>query len=347
MPHCADCLVGVLGRRYCPACAEQVRALAGIRPPGAPAAAADPRSPRWPGWLSGLAFTVALYGTLLMGGSGLGVALTLARAALGKPQQPRLEPLDPSGLGLGLWVGVFGSWAWAMLGAVVLLTLVLARAVERSGPAELGLRGTRLAWRDLFLGLGLAGALFVSVVGVGAGKGWYSVHPRLDAGDGLRVALAAFLIILPLAALEEVAMRGYLLRALGRSWGRVGGLLGSSAVFALLHSQNPGGAQPLALFGLFLAGLYLGSARLVTGNLWLPIFVHAGWNLMEGPVFGLPVSGAVVPVSILHTGDSGPPLWTGGEFGPEAGLLLGLLLAVHTGVLWALRPVLAPRAAPA
>ena len=66
---------------------------------------------------------------------------------------------------------------------------------------------------------------------------------------------------------------------------------------------------------------------------------------MEGPVFGLPVSGMDVPATVLRVGESGPDLWTGGAFGPEAGLLLCLLMVVHIGALWAMRPVLAPRSA--
>jgi len=290
------------------------------------------------GWLSGLVYLVGLYVTLAVGSGGLTVLLAMARHALQKPPQPRFEPLDASGLGLGIWAVLFGAWAWVMLAAVLLLTLVLARGLERVGLDGLGLRWTSLVWRDLLVGLGLAGALFISVVGVGAGKGWYSVHTRLNAVDAAIVLHVALVLILPLAALEEVAIRGYLQRAFGRTGGPVGGLVASSLAFALLHAQNPGGTSAMALFGLFLAGLYLGSAYLITRRLWLPIFVHAGWNLVEGPVFGLPVSGSAAPVSILHAGDTGPPLWTGGAFGPEAGLLLCLMLVVHIIALWAMRP---------
>jgi hypothetical protein len=69
---------------------------------------------------------------------------------------------------------------------------------------------------------------------------------------------------------------------------------------------------------------------------------------MEGPVFGLPVSGAPPPASVFRTtlAPGAPSLWTGGEFGPEASLLVCFLLVVHIGVLWALRPVLRTAARP-
>ena len=170
--------------------------------------------------------------------------------------------------------------------------------------------------------------------------------PSLAASlpNAVVIVLVGILILLPYAAVEEISTRGYLFLACSRSWGRKGGVVAGTVAFALLHSLNPGmWDQPLALVGLLLAGFYLASAYLITGNLWLAIFLHTGWNLMEGPVFGLPVSGMDLPASIFRTTVSGPPLWTGGKFGPEAGLLLCLLMAVHIAALWALRPLFRPR----
>jgi membrane protease YdiL (CAAX protease family) len=117
-------------------------------------------------------------------------------------------------------------------------------------------------------------------------------------------------------------------------------LVVSSLLFALLHAMNPEfGQHPFVILGLLLAGLYLGSAYLITGSLWLSIFLHVGWNLMEGPFFGLPVSGIMPPASWIGARDIGPQLWTGGSFGPEAGLLLCLLQVVHIGALWSMRPL--------
>jgi membrane protease YdiL (CAAX protease family) len=340
--HCAACLTPFLGRRLCPPCLERIRGLAGAAPGRPGAAGGPPVGPRLPGWGSAAAYFVGLWGFLWAGGVVLTFLLAGARAVLRRPPQPRFEALDASGLGLGLWSLLFGSWAWALFAAVLAGTALFAWHVERWSLKDLGLGWSPTVWRDLLVGLGLAGALFISVVGVGAGKGWFSVFNRLNAVDGAIVLHVGFVLLLPLAALEEVAVRGFLQRALGRTLGTPLALVAGASLFALLHAGNPGALEPRALLGLFLAGLYLGSAYLVTGRLWLPIFVHTGWNLLEGPVFGLPVSGSLPPVSILATADHGPAFWTGGKFGPEAGALLCLLLVLHTAVLWVLRPLLAP-----
>ena len=70
-----------------------------------------------------------------------------------------------------------------------------------------------------------------------------------------------------------------------------------------------------------------------TQQLWLPIGLHIGWNFFEGVIFGFPVSGTETFRILNHT-VSGPSLLTGGDFGPEAGLILIPALALGTCLTW-------------
>lgn len=359
-PHCAECLQTLLGRQYCPGCYARVAGIAqgkngrapGLNgvppPPGAfvPGGAA-PRAPgaAMPGWLSVVLYLVGFLVLEFLSGAALALLLFAAQAiaAPARPLESPLgfDPMNPGALGLPGWSAVFGFVGWASLLMVLVYTGLLSHLIERRRLPELGLRWSRTVFRDAVIGLALALVLFVSTVGVGAALGWYRLTLAATWPQALAIIGVGFLILLPFAAIEEVSIRGYLLHAGARSWGNRGALLFSSLAFAALHSQNPHvGDYPLALLGLALAGLYLGLVVRVTGNLWMAIFLHTGWNLMEGPVFGLPVSGMQLPASVFQTDVQGAAFWTGGAFGPEAGMFLCLLLAIHLAALWCLRPLL-------
>ena len=82
-----------------------------------------------------------------------------------------------------------------------------------------------------------------------------------------------------------------------------------------------------------LAGIFLGLGLIWTNELAIPIGLHISWNLVQGNVFGFPVSGTTtVGATVIQIEQSGPIWLTGGAFGPEAGvlgiaaMLLGMLL---------------------
>jgi len=119
---------------------------------------------------------------------------------------------------------------------------------------------------------------------------------------------------------EELLSRGYHLQTIASGLNLFWGVVISSAIFGILHLGNPN-ATWVSAAGIFFAGIYLAYGYIRTKQLWLPIGLHIGWNFYEGVVFGFPVSGLDI-YALLRIQVSGPVLWSGGAFGPEAGLIV-------------------------
>jgi membrane protease YdiL (CAAX protease family) len=136
---------------------------------------------------------------------------------------------------------------------------------------------------------------------------------------------------------EELLSRGYHLQTIASGLNLFWGVTISSAIFGLLHIFNPG-ATWISTIGIFLAGLFFAYGYLRTKQLWLPMGMHLGWNFFEGVVFGFPVSGLdIYPLARVQV--HGPELWTGGSFGPEAGLIVlpSLVLGIILIYLYTLK----------
>ena len=106
----------------------------------------------------------------------------------------------------------------------------------------------------------------------------------------------------------------------------------SSLMFAALHLSNPN-VSALAIVGLIGAGLFLAAGYVFTRQLWLPIGLHIGWNFFEGNIFGFRVSG-LDTFRLITLRVNGPELWTGGAFGPEAGLIVFPAMLLGIGLMY-------------
>jgi membrane protease YdiL (CAAX protease family) len=218
----------------------------------------------------------------------------------------------------GLLVGL-ASAALTLLG----YTRVV-RLIERRRAVELTRQGAVAGVRlGTLAGLGL----FTATIGIIALFGGY----RIAGWGSFGTAVAALGLMSAVAVAEELLFRGVLFRIVEEMTGTWGALAVSALVFGALHLVNPGATVWGALAIAIEAGLMLGSAYAATRTLWLPIGLHLGWNLAEGGIFGVTVSGSGHgPVGLLKGALSGPVALTGGSFGPEASLVAILICGIPT-----------------
>ena len=215
---------------------------------------------------------------------------------------------------------------------IVFLTsiYITRRFVDKRSFISLGLVPGRQAITDMLAGIGITFLMMGMIYLIMLSAGWLKFEKfawEVESVSSVLVSTLSFLLVFVFVGWnEELLSRGYHLQTLASGLNLVGGIVLSSAVFGLLHLGNPN-ATWISAAGIFLAGLFLAYGYVRTRQLWLSIGLHIGWNFFEGVVFGFPVSGLDI-YPLTHIRIQGPELWTGGAFGPEAGLVVipGLLL---------------------
>lgn len=210
--------------------------------------------------------------------------------------------------------------------AAVANTLAL-RIYERGNLADIGLGWTAASRRNLSMGIlgGIGAALLVILIPLVLRAADLEPVPS----EHFRWPSLLFVSILLLfgAVGEEMLFRGYGFQVLVKGIGAYATILPVSVLFGLAHSQNLN-FGPLALFNTILWGVVLGYGYLRSGDLWLPIGLHFGWNWAL-PLLGVNLSGFTMDVTgyAMHwktggllSGKAGG-LLSGGAYGPEGGLL--------------------------
>ena len=211
----------------------------------------------------------------------------------------------------------------AQAGPPLLAYLFVVFLIERRYPAELAPEALP---RFALAGLLAGSVLFSAVVGVLWLAGSYHVVGTNTHPDWLpQVAI----IGLGAGGVEEILMRGALFRMIEEGLGTWVALAVSAVVFGALHLGNPGATWWAAAAIAIEAGLLLGMLYHLTRSLWACMGLHAAWNIMQGVVYGIPVSGTHAD-GFLVSSRSGPDWLSGGVFGAEASVVALALCSLCT-----------------
>lgn len=220
--------------------------------------------------------------------------------------------------------------------AITISVFLARRFLDRRSFTSLGLEANGRVWRDLLAGFLIAAIMMSLIYLIERLAGWLSLEGAAWQGTAtleIFLSLAIMLLVFIVTGWqEELYFRGYLLQNLSDGLNLGWGVIISSVVFGLAHLGNQN-ATLIGALGVILAGLFMAYAYWRTRQLWLPIGIHIGWNFFEGPLLGFPVSG-IGTFQLLRNRIAGPPLFTGGSFGPEAGLVLLPALILGTVLVY-------------
>ena len=224
-----------------------------------------------------------------------------------------------------IWVGSpFVIAALSTFAAAGVANAIVLRIYERGQLADIGLGWTAASRRNLALGiLGGAGAGMVVLLGPILVR-VADLEPSKESHFQWPSLLLVSIVLLFGSVGEEMLFRGYGFQVLVKAIGPFATVLPMGVLFGLAHTQNLHFTW-LALFNTVLWGVVLGYAFLLSGDLWLPVGLHFGWNWIL-PLLGANLSGFTMGVTgyVLHWKIGEP--WSGGEYGPEGGWLTSLVV---------------------
>lgn len=217
----------------------------------------------------------------------------------------------------------------ATFGAAAIANTVCMRIYERRSLAEVGFGWSGASARHLLIGAAASAAAAALIVLLPALLGLATWTRSAEQPSGWGTVAYTFVLLLFGVVAEELMFRGYGFQLMVRRFGAFATLLPMGVLFAAAHSSNMN-VSWIALVNTFLWGVALGWCVLLSGDLWLAVGIHAGWN-MALPLLGANLSGFSMRVTGIELQWKVSPLWSGGSYGPEGGLLslvaLLLLLA--------------------
>ena len=294
----------------------------------------------WRILLQGLLF----FASNILIGIPVGIVATLIAVAI-----TGANIMDPSAvMAIATHPVVHAAGSVAALVAMFFSYWVASRWLDRRPFRDFGFHLNSNWWADFGFGLLLGAILMAVIFIIELSAGWITITGTVQsfaANSNFWIGILASLVtFICVGIYEEMLSRGYHLRniAEGFNFGKIGprgalliGYLISSSIFGLLHLGNPN-ANWISTVNIIAAGLFIGLGYVLTRELAMPIGVHMTWNFFQGNVFGFPVSGMTTGASFIAIEQGGPELLTGGAFGPEAGIigLVAMALGALLTVLW-------------
>lgn len=232
-------------------------------------------------------------------------------------------------------IGYFPAAALSIFAAAALATLIVLRTFERASFLDVGLGWGPASSRHFGLGIAAGMIPAAAVVLPFVLTGYASYERVADAAAAFTPGRFAMVFTLLLfgAIGEELMFRGYAFQIILNVARPFTTILPFAVLFAAAHTGNlHASAFPIA--NTFLWGVVLGYAYVRSGDLWLPIGLHFGWNIAL-PLLGAPLSGFDMPLTGFELKWAVPDVISGGQYGPEGGAVTTVMAVLL--LLWLMR----------
>lgn len=170
---------------------------------------------------------------------------------------------------------------------------IVIKAADESDIVTLGLRLNRRGFSDFLFGFAIVFLIFAIEFLVYLAAGWlkveYAAWESRSFASVFWNLIAVLLIFIFVGWSEELLSRGFHLRIVSKGLNRPLGIILSSAIFAYSHRSNLGITKS-DLFFIFIFGVIMCFAYLRSGQLWLAMGIHAGWDFFVTIFWGVPIS---------------------------------------------------------
>lgn len=149
----------------------------------------------------------------------------------------------------------------------------------------------------------------------------------LHGADVVRWGFAWFVGFMFVGFAEEYLLRGYALYTLADGIGFWPATIVLAVLFGLGHARNPGETR-IGVVATVVFAIFASITLRVTGNLWLAVGAHAGWDWAQSFFYGVSDSGMTAQGHLLNPNFHGPVWLTGGTVGPEGSIVTLILWTV-------------------
>ncbi|MHC1686095.1 MAG: CPBP family intramembrane glutamic endopeptidase [Clostridiaceae bacterium] len=210
--------------------------------------------------------------------------------------------------------------------AIIISVVIFWKVFEKKPIRMMGLTSIFKSYKDLLHGLAFGAVSMIVVFLILLGTKSISMENAFSNPNFSTWIIIDFIMFIFVGINEEMFARGYCMSVLKQTKNKYAIVCVSSVIFSVMHSLNPH-MSILSYINLFLVGVLFAYMFIKANNIWLPIGYHITWNFFQGDIFGFQVSGTVTN-GLYGIKSIGNDLITGGEFGPEGGLVVTLIIVL-------------------